>query len=134
MYLIDSDWVIDTFHDVPGAMNTLLKLEPYGPAISIVTYGELYEGAYNSRDPEAGIRNLARFIRNKQIINMSPEIMERFAIIRGPLSKHLRRQIGSLDMLIAATALVHDMTLVTRNRRDFQHFPDLRLYEPDVAD
>lgn len=65
---------------------------------------------------------------------MSPEIMKRFAIARGPLSKHLRRQIGSLDMLIAATALVHDMTLVTRNLRDFQHFPDLKIYEPDVTD
>lgn len=65
MYLIDSDWVIDTFHNVPGAMNTILKLEPYGVAIRIVTYGELYEGAYYSRDPEAGIRNLVRFLRNK---------------------------------------------------------------------
>jgi tRNA(fMet)-specific endonuclease VapC len=29
--------------------------------------------------------------------------------------------------MIGATALVHDMTLVTHNRRDFQRIPGLRI-------
>lgn len=34
------------------------------------------------------------------------------------------------DILIAATALHHDLALVTRNRAHFQRIPGLKLYEP----
>lgn len=54
--------------------------------------------------------------------------MERFAVLRGSLTAHLRRQIGDIDLLIAATALTHDLTLITRNRKDFQHVPGLKLF------
>lgn len=59
---------------------------------------------------------------------MTTDIMERFAIIRGQLSRHERRQIGDMDLLIAATALHYDLTLLTRNLRDFQIVPRLRLF------
>jgi tRNA(fMet)-specific endonuclease VapC len=42
----------------------------------------------------------------------------------------LRRQkirIGTRDLRIAATALVHDLTLVTRNHKDFFRVPALRI-------
>ena len=44
-----------------------------------------------------------------------------------------RRQgqlIPDLDLLIAATALHHDLTLLTRNIRHFNRIPELRLYQP----
>jgi predicted nucleic acid-binding protein len=34
-----------------------------------------------------------------------------------------------MDGLLAATALVYDLTLVTRNLRDFQAF-DVKLFDP----
>ena len=33
-----------------------------------------------------------------------------------------------MDLLIAATVLTHDLTLHTRNVRDFRHVPGLTLY------
>lgn len=36
-------------------------------------------------------------------------------------------RIGTLDLRIAATALVHDLTLVTRNTKDFARVPGVRL-------
>jgi len=36
---------------------------------------------------------------------------------------------GTPDMLIAATALVHDLTLVTHNVRDFHRVPGLRIQD-----
>ena len=54
-------------------------------------------------------------------------IMERFAILRGQLPRHVRRQVGDLDLLIGATALEHDLRLFTYNRKDFDHIPGLTL-------
>jgi predicted nucleic acid-binding protein len=34
------------------------------------------------------------------------------------------------DALIAATALIHDLTLVTRNESDFKNIKDLIIYNP----
>lgn len=36
-------------------------------------------------------------------------------------------RVGTQDLRIAATALVHDLTVVTRNHRDFARGPGLRL-------
>ena len=36
-------------------------------------------------------------------------------------------RIGTLDLRIVATALVHDLTLVTRNTKDFARVPGARL-------
>jgi predicted nucleic acid-binding protein len=44
---------------------------------------------------------------------------------------YLRRQgqlIEDFDILIAATALHHDLTLLTFNVRHFQRVPDLQIY------
>jgi tRNA(fMet)-specific endonuclease VapC len=40
-----------------------------------------------------------------------------------------RLQVGSQDLRIAATALVHELTVVTRNRRDFARVEGLRLVD-----
>ena len=35
-----------------------------------------------------------------------------------------------MDLLIAATAIAEDLTLITRNVRHFARLPDLNLYQP----
>jgi tRNA(fMet)-specific endonuclease VapC len=43
------------------------------------------------------------------------------------LQKIGRAAKGPVDPLLAATAAVHGLTLVTRNIRDFEHIPDLNV-------
>ena len=45
-YLVDTDWIIDVLNDQATAIQTLLDLAPDGLAVSLISYGELYEGAY----------------------------------------------------------------------------------------
>lgn len=80
------------------------------------------------------MENLSRLLRRFEVLPLTYPIMERFAIARGQFTRSKRKQIGDLDFLIASTAMVHAMTIVTRNIRDFQPIPGVRLYELDTAD
>jgi tRNA(fMet)-specific endonuclease VapC len=133
-YLVDTDWIIDVLHGSADAEETLLDLAPEGLAVSLITYGELYEGAHYARDSRPALAGLRTFLDGKELLPLTVEVMERFAILRGQLSRQVRQQVGDMDPLIAATALSHDLTLLTRNLRVFRLVPDLILYgEPDEA-
>jgi predicted nucleic acid-binding protein len=69
-----------------------------------------------------------RFLRGVAVLPLTRTIMRRFARLRG----QLRTQgltVQDPDLLIAATALTHDLTLVTRNLRHFGRIPDLVVYQ-----
>lgn len=126
--LIDTDWIIDVLHDQDVAARTLEALAPRGIAVSLISYGELYQGSYYARNQDEALAGLRAFLDGKDLLPPTTSIMERFGIVRGLLTRQLRQQIGDMDLIIAATALTHDLTLVTRNVRDFQHIPDLKIY------
>ena len=54
--------------------------------------------------------------------------MKRFALIRGDLRRR-GQIIGDADLLVGATALHHDLTLITRNVAHFRGIPSLKLYQ-----
>lgn len=130
LYLVDTDYIIDALCAQVSAVQTLLDLAPHGLAISLISYGELYEGAYYATDPVAALTALQTFLEGKELLPLTTAIVERFAVLRGGLPRSVRRQVGDVDLLIAATALIHDLVLLTRNLKDFQHVPGLRLYQP----
>jgi len=66
-YLIDTDWIVDVPHDTEHAVQTLLDLAPDGLAISLITYGDLYEGAHYARDPQQALGGLRAFLRGKEV-------------------------------------------------------------------
>ena len=127
-YLVDTDWIIDCLYGRTDAVETLLELSADGLAVSLMTYGELYQGAFHARTPQVALRSLRTFLRGKRFLPLNRAIVERFGVLRGNLQRRGQR-IGDLDLLIAATALHHDLTLVTRNLRHFTRIPGLRLYE-----
>ena len=57
-YLVDSDWLIDAFGGVASAIQTLALLRQDAPAVSIVSYGELFDGGVAMPDPEQSIAQL----------------------------------------------------------------------------
>jgi tRNA(fMet)-specific endonuclease VapC len=127
-YLVDTDWIIDCLYDRTDAVETLLELSSDGLAVSLMTYGELYQGAYYARTPEVALRGLRTFLRGKRLLPLNRSIVERFGVLRGDLQRR-GLTIGDLDLLIAATALHHDLTVVTQNLRHFTRVSGLRLYE-----
>lgn len=131
LYLLDTDWIVDVLCGRDAAIQTLVGLAPQGLAVSYISYGELFEGVYFSRDPATALGALLAFLEGKDLLSPTLKIMERFGILRGGLTRRVRQQVGDMDLLIAATAIEHDLTLLTRNLKDFRHIPDLKVYEQD---
>jgi tRNA(fMet)-specific endonuclease VapC len=50
-YLIDTDWIADYLGGKQVAVDLLQALKDDGLAISLVTFGEIYDGVYHGRDP-----------------------------------------------------------------------------------
>jgi tRNA(fMet)-specific endonuclease VapC len=128
-YLVDTDWVIDAFIGTPPSVRLLDRLSDDGLAVSIISYGELFEGAFGVPDPHARLAQFRILLNRFTTIPLSDPIMEVFARTRAQLRRS-GQLIPDMDLLIAATALHHDLTLVSRNLRHFERIPDLTLYQP----
>lgn len=129
-YLLDSDVVIDHLADDPAALQLLDRLSPAGLAISVITYMEVYPGILVSPDPVQARAKLDSFMEAVPIVAFSAAVARRCAQLRTELKQQGRRvRSRALDLLTAATALEHELTLVTRNLVDYEDIPGLDLYE-----
>jgi len=127
-YVVDTDWVIHTLAGQARAATTLRRLVTQRIAVSIITLGEVYEVAFTSSNPQAYLSGFRQMLASYRALPVTEPISERFAEVRS----YLRRRgelISDFDILIAATALDHDLTLLTFNLRHFERVPDLRIYK-----
>jgi toxin FitB len=87
-------------------------------AVSVATLEEVYFGLSWKPNPRVRLW-LERFLdTNCEILPVTPEIAKRSGEIRGQFQARGQTR-STADMIIASTAQEHDLTLVTRNVRDF---------------
>jgi tRNA(fMet)-specific endonuclease VapC len=130
-YLIDSHVVIDHLADVPEASALLSKLAADGIAMSIITYMEAFQGVTRSPHPAEAHSKFRAFAKSIPVLPLSLAVAERCAHLRETLRRENKRvNSRALDLLIAATALEYDLTLVTANSKDFADIPDFPLTPP----
>ena len=99
-------------------------LEGHTLAISFMTVGELYEGAFRTNWSAERMQQLDATLRIYLVIPSSPRICRMWGQVRS-----FRRQqpISVQDAWLAATALEHGCPLVTHNPGDFAGIPDLQI-------
>ena len=108
--------------EVPERFQTL---RPGDVVISLITYGELYNGALKSRESEAALANLQHLAGRLPVQPMSKDVAQAYAEIRSDLEQR-GEIIGGNDLWIAAHARTLDLTLVTNNTREFGRVVGLR--------
>lgn len=128
MYLLDTDWLVDIFADVPHAVSTLRELRLQGVGLSIVSYAEFFEGAYGFPDVDLPLVRYRAFLDQFDTVPLSKAISEIFGRIRADLRRS-GRLIPDMDLLIAATAIHHDLILLTRNLRHFTRISELCIHQ-----
>lgn len=129
-YLVDTDYVIDYLYGNQDARDLLAQLNPDGMALSVITYSEIYEGIFSSREPKQAERVFRAFLEGVTVLPLGREVGRQYARLRREL-RAARRPITNraLDLVIAATAITHRLVLVTRNTRDYGDVPALHLYD-----
>ena len=125
-YLIDTDWTIDYLTGVAQTVARVDQLRPAGVALSIISVAELYEGAFNARDPSTSGRALQRFIDSVEVLGLDDDVCRLFARERGRL-RASGAIIGDFDILIGATAIRHGLIVLTNNRRHFSRLQGIEL-------
>ena len=125
-YLVDTDWVIHALNEIPTFTQRLDELFDEGIGISIISMAELYQGVFYSYDPQRSEERLLGLIREYDVVQLDDDICRTFGRERGRL-KESGIPISDMDLLIGCTALSHDLTLLSNNRRHFERLEGLNI-------
>jgi predicted nucleic acid-binding protein len=121
-YLIDTNAVIDYLgNKIPASgMDFMNAVIDAVPNVSVVTKIEVL--SFNA--PEQHYQLLTNFINDATVLDITNNVVETCIDIR---KKHKTKLP---DAIIAATALVYDLVLISRNTSDFKNIDGLQVIDP----
>jgi predicted nucleic acid-binding protein len=134
LFLLDTNVISELRRNKPhGAvlawLHSVESSQLYIPAVVI---GELQTGIEKLRLTDPDRYSLLdhwvdRIVSTHTVLDADVTVYRRWALIMYGKSPHLYE-----DALIAATAIIHGLTVVTRNVRDFRLF-DVTIFDPFAA-
>ena len=134
-YLFDTDAISEVLRPRPAALylQWLRRIPKDEQFTSAVAVGELYQGAFRSPAVERHLQNIEhRVLPSLTVLPYDVATARVYGEIRARLES-VGKPLADADLQIAATALRHDLELVTGNVRHFRRVPGLRL-ESILAD
>lgn len=130
-FLFDTDHL--TLYELghPPLQRRLQAQVPQAIGLSAITVEEALRGRLSAlaqaRDGPARIRRYQQLLETVRLLN-------RFTLVAYDQASEFQfqqlravRKIGTQDTKIAAVALANNLTLLTRNRRDFGRIPNLSI-------
>ncbi len=127
MKLLDTDICIHLLNArEPALLERFCSHSPSELALCSVVRAELLWGACRSARVDHNLKRVRLFAEPLRSLSFDDDCAEHYAIIRADLAAR-GTPIGPNDTLIAAIAVAHQATLVTRNQREFQRVENLRL-------
>ncbi len=125
-YLLDTCVISDFIKGEPGTQTCLKQISPVDIAVSVITVMELRYGLLNNPQRAKKIESaITSLLDSVSILEFSVEESEQAAQVRSILKKQ-GQPIGAYDVLIAATALRHDLIMVTANQKEFDRVAELK--------
>jgi predicted nucleic acid-binding protein len=118
-YLLDTNIIIYSAQDKINLADFMEKNDDM--FISSITYIEAFGFPFIDKQEEDKITNTCAMLKR---FFLTEEIEKQTINIRKS------KKIKLPDAIIAATAIVHDLTLVTANSEDFKNIPELKILNP----
>ncbi|NBC10437.1 MAG: PIN domain-containing protein [Planctomycetes bacterium] len=119
--LLDTNAVIALL-DNDDAVQRILRTA-HSLYIAPAVLGELQYGSHISARPEANLQRIAGVQTETTVTHCTAQTASHYASIRAQL-KRMGRPIPMNDIWIAASAIEHSLTLLTRDSH-FEHIPGL---------
>ena len=120
MYLVDTNVISEARRGTPQAVRWMRSVDPQTIHLSALTLGEIMRGIAlkQKSDPTAAghLAEWLRKLRHRHADRILP-VTDQISVEWGRIAAIRPR--GDIDGLIAATAIVHDLVVVTRNVDDF---------------
>lgn len=121
MYLLDTNTVID-FCNSKLPLNARNLLNGIEPIVSVITSIELFASNKTTQHEKFTLEEFIKIAIVYESLNTN--IVARTIEIRQQYNTKLP------DAIIAATALVYDLILITRNTKDFGSIEGLKVIDP----
>ena len=126
MYLFDTTYVIDLTNEDKGAVKKAKKIDstPAFKAISVITVQEYLRGIYYlfSKDKkvlDSKLEEAEKELSYFEILQVDYSTAKMAAEIDANLL-HKGTPVSISDVLLAASAIQYNLTVITRNERDFE--------------
>ncbi len=126
--LLDTNIVSFLMKNHPLAPRYRRHLEGHVPAVSFMTVGELYEGAFRGQWGARRLEELQETLHRYLLLAPTTSICQRWGEVR---FNRRHQPISAQDAWIAATALHYACPLLTHNPDDFLEIPGLSVITED---
>lgn len=128
-FLFDTDAISELLRLRPAVafIDWLIKVPREEQFTSAVVIGELYKGAYRSLTPERHLNNIEqRILPAVTVLPYDTGTAKIFGRIRAHLEE-TGMILPDADIQIAATAITHNLELITGNIQHFSRISELKL-------
>jgi predicted nucleic acid-binding protein len=133
-YLLDTNVVSELVKNTPNeaVVKWIDGINSEKLYLSVITIGEIRKGVAGIQDPHRQ-ENISRWLEielpdyfEERILNIDIKVADTWGQLQ---SKNKGYTLPAIDGLIAATAQVNNLVLVTRNKKDFINTP-LKIINP----
>ncbi len=126
-HLLDTNACIRHLNGRAPVLSARLKdFDPKQLAVSSIVKGELFFGSLRSQNPAKSRQIQDDFLKDLTSLPFDDAAAEHYARIRADLASS-GTPIGPNDLIVAAIALTHNLTLVTHNTDEFGRVKNLQI-------
>jgi predicted nucleic acid-binding protein len=133
-YLLDTNVLCEPLRAKPdeSVRKWFRQMPNHALYVSVLTIGEIRKGVEKISDQKRKqkiklwLENSIPELFQHRVLPITFEIADRW----GRLQYQVKRPMPAIDCLLAATALHHDMVLVTRNTKDYAGCAGLEMINP----
>ena len=123
--ILDTNIIIDFFRNKQNVVDKILVMNNI--FVSVTSVGELYYGAYLSKNPEINIDKINVFLKKVNILEIDEDTAKAYGKIKFKL-KVKGNPIPENDIWIASISIQHNLELLS-NDKHFKYIDDLKVTE-----